>query len=127
MCTAVSVVAENHYFGRNLDLERSYNESVVMTPRNFCFPMRCTDDLTSHYAMIGMAHVVDDFPLYFDAVNEKGLAMAGLNFFHSAHYAPEKGCKNGVAPYEFIPWVLGQCATLAEAASVSPATISPMT
>ena len=28
----------------------------------------------------GMAHVTGDYPLYYDAINEKGLGMAGLNF-----------------------------------------------
>ena len=41
----------------------------------------------SHYAIIGMAHVADDYPLYYDAVNEKGLGMAGLNFVGNAVYA----------------------------------------
>ena len=38
----------------------------------------------SHYAIIGMAHVAGDYPLYYDAINEKGLGMAGLNFVGNA-------------------------------------------
>jgi len=30
--------------------------------------------------MIGMAYVVDDYPLFYDATNEKGLSIAGLKF-----------------------------------------------
>ena len=37
MCTAISLKAMGHYFGRNLDLDHSYNESVVITPRNYPF------------------------------------------------------------------------------------------
>ena len=41
--------------------------------------------------------------------------MAGLNFPSNACYYEElSGCDN-VTPFEFIPWVLGQCATLSEA------------
>lgn len=36
--------------------------------------------------MIGMAHVAEEYPLYYEAVNEKGLGMAGLNFVGNACY-----------------------------------------
>lgn len=80
MCTAITFATNDHYFGRNLDLDFSYNETVTITPRNYVFPMRKVPDLNSHYTIIGMATVVGDYPLYYDAVNEKGLGMAGLNF-----------------------------------------------
>ena len=115
MCTAVSFLTEHHYFGRNLDLEFSYNETVTVTPRNYPFRFRRMGDRPTHFAMIGMAYVADGYPLYYDAVNEKGLCMAGLNFPGNAVYLPEAEGKDNVAPFEFIPWVLGQCATVAEA------------
>jgi choloylglycine hydrolase len=65
--------------------------------------------------MIGMAHVANDYPLYYDAVNEKGLGMAGLNFVGNAEYNTAVPDKDNVAPYEFIPWILGQCATVVQA------------
>ena len=37
MCTAVSVVAGDHYFGRNLDYEITFGEKICITPRNFTF------------------------------------------------------------------------------------------
>lgn len=40
--------------------------------------------------MIGMAHVTDDYPLYYEAINEKGLGMAGLNFVGNAVYHEKK-------------------------------------
>ena len=87
MCTAISYRSEGSYFGRNLDLDRGYGERVVITPRNFEFKMRCSTDICRHYAMIGMATVIDGYPLYFEATNEKGLSMAGLNFPKNASYA----------------------------------------
>lgn len=35
MCTAVSYQKRDHYFGRTLDYEFSYDETVTVTPRNF--------------------------------------------------------------------------------------------
>lgn len=114
MCTALSYQAKQHYFGRNLDLERGYGESVVITPRHFPFPFRYAPALPKHYAMIGMAAVSNDYPLYFEATSEKGLSMAGLNFPGNAVYAPyAEGCDN-IAPFELIPWLLGQCADIAQ-------------
>ena len=97
MCTAATYKTKCFYFGRNLDYERGFGEQVVITPRLFPLPMRHLPDLTRHYAMIGMASVQDGYPLYYDAVNEKGLCMAGLNFVRSAVYGPCAAGKANVA------------------------------
>lgn len=115
MCTAVTYRTKNHYFGRNLDLEYPYRETVVITPRNYPFHFRRATSLPRHYAMIGMATVAEGYPLYYEATNEKGLSMAGLNFPQNAEYKPEAVGKDNITPFEFIPWVLGQCETVAEA------------
>lgn len=114
MCTAVTYLAGDHYFGRNLDLECTYNEKVTVTPRNFAFPRGILQAQKNHYAMIGMAAVVDGYPLYYDATNEKGLSMAGLHFPDNAVYHGHAEMKVNVAPFEFIPWVLGQCETVSQ-------------
>ena len=115
MCTAITYRTADHYFGRNLDLSYSYHETVTVTPRSYPFAFRKAGPLRRHYALIGMAFVAEGYPLYYDAVNEKGLGMAGLNFPGNADYKEEKdGCDN-ITPFEFIPWILGQCANLAEA------------
>ncbi|MBQ4606663.1 MAG: choloylglycine hydrolase [Clostridia bacterium] len=112
MCTAIQW---NGYFGRNLDLWYSYEESVVITPRRFPFRFRCGEEMPGHYAMIGMAYAAFGYPLYYEAVNEKGLAMAGLNFPGNASYdAPGAGDKTELAPWELIPWILGKFASAAE-------------
>lgn len=115
MCTAISYRTGCHYFGRNLDIERDYGEKITVTPRNFPFTYRAKDAIRSHYALIGVAAVINGYPLYFDAVNEKGLGMAGLNFPENAHYEHIKDSKDNVSPFEFIPWILTQCENLAEA------------
>lgn len=115
MCTALSFVKGDFYFGRTLDLEFSYHETVTVTPRNFPFLFRMLPPLMSHYALIGMAFVQDNYPLYYEAVNEKGLGMAGLNFPVSAKYFPPEEGKDNIASFEFIPYILGSCKSLAEA------------
>ena len=115
MCTAITLTTKDHYFGRNLDLEYSYNESITITSRNFPFIFRQKDTIFSHYAIIGTAFVQDNYPLYYDATNEKGLSMAGLNFPENAYYFPAKEGMDNITPYEFIPWILGQCASVDEA------------
>lgn len=115
MCTAISFLSKDHYFGRNLDLEYCYQEAVTVTPRNFPFLFRMTKPLSNHYAMIGIATVSDNYPLYYEATNEIGLSMAGLNFPGNAFYAAPTGDKDTIAPFELIPWILGQCSCVAEA------------
>ena len=116
MCTSASFRnGEEHCFGRNLDLEMSLRQEVVITPRNHPFRFRSEPASSSHNAMIGTAMVSNGYPLYFDAVNEKGLGMAGLNFPGEASYHAREDGKHNVAPFELIPWVLGQCSSADEA------------
>lgn len=118
MCTAATYKTKDFYFGRTLDYEFSYGDEVTVTPRNFCFRFRHMSEVKTHYAMIGMAYVADDYPLYYDAVNEKGLGMAGLNFVGNAKYQDVQAGRENVAQFEFIPWILSQCATVLEARKV---------
>lgn len=115
MCTAAAYRTKSLYFGRTLDYTFSYGEEVVVTPRRFVFHLRHMEPMEQHYGMIGMAHVAGGVPLYYDAVNEAGLAMAGLNFVGNAEYRPPAAGKDNIASFELIPWLLGRCATVAEA------------
>lgn len=114
MCTAINFTSKDHYFGRNLDLEYTYEESVTVTPKNYPFRFRIMGEMNHHYAMIGMAYVVDKYPLYYDATNEKGVSIAGLRFAGNAHYPAVAEGKDNVSPFEFIPWILSQCSNLQE-------------
>jgi len=115
MCTAITYKTKDHYFGRNLDLEFSYKETVTITPRNYVFPFRKMEKMESHFAMIGMAYIAENYPLYYDAINEKGLCAAGLHFPENADYKPYCEGKDNVTPFELIPFILGQCSSVAEA------------
>ena len=118
MCTAATYKTKDFYFGRTFDYEFSYGEEITITPRNYEFNFRYAGKLKTHYALIGMAFVAGDYPLYYDAVNEKGVGMAGLNFVGNAVYAdilPENETEEiQIAQFEFVPWILAQCASIAE-------------
>ena len=115
MCTAATYKTKDFYFGRTLDYEFSYGDEIVITPRNYPFSFRFQGELPRHYAIIGMAHVVGSYPLYYDAINEMGLGMAGLNFVGNAFYQEEKNDCDNVAQFEFIPWILSKCKNVKEA------------
>ena len=99
MCTSITFKNGDFYFGRNMDLEYSFGECVTVTPRRFPFRFRYEGALASHYAMIGMAAGGASFPLYAEAVNEKGLCMAGLNFPGNASYGKAAEGKANAAVY----------------------------
>ncbi len=115
MCTAINFKTKDRYFGRNLDLDRSYGERVVVIPRSYRFSFRKMSDIKQHYAIIAMATIVENTPLLYDGMNEYGLAVAGLNFPENAHYQKESKDKDNVTPFEFIPWILGKCRSVFEA------------
>lgn len=127
MCTAATYHTKDHYFGRNLDLEFSYGEEAIIIPHNFPFYFREIGLLNNHYAIMGIAHITDvptdflhqdqpkDYPLIYDAINEKGLGMAGLNFVGNAVYNDKVEGKDNIAQFEFLPWILSRCATVEEA------------
>ena len=117
MCTAATYKTRDFYMGRTLDYEFSYGDEITVTPRNYVFTLRHGGKLENHYAVIGMAHVAGDYPLYYDAVNEKGLGIAGLNFVGNATYKPVNldSDKKQITQFELIPFILGTCASLKEA------------
>ena len=115
MCTASNYITDNHYFGRNFDYEISYNERVTVTPRKYELKFRKIDDFKTHYAIIGIAAGIDEYPLYYDACNEKGLAIAGLNFAGNAVYREFEEDMVNITPFELIPYLLGTCSSVSEA------------
>ncbi len=128
MCTAIS---DGPLCGRTLDLECSYGEQVVITPRAFPFSFRYEGAMPTHPAIIGMAHVVDGVPLYYDAMNECGLAVCGLRFAEHTVYHPPRAGRHNLASYEVIPRLLGVCRTVEDAVAflkdvtITPDSVSP--
>lgn len=128
MCTAIS---KGGYFGRTLDLEGSRGEEAVIMPRRFPVRFLREVNMPQHPAIIGCALVNEGVPLWFDAVNEYGLAAAGLNFPDYATYLEPKTDKINLASFELIPFVLSKCRNLREAAellkhcNITPDSVSP--
>lgn len=117
MCTAISYLDSDHYFGRTLDMPRSYGEELVFCPRAFGFMLRSGRSLKPHYAMMGVAHVAEGYPLFYEGMNEHGLCVAGLNFPESA--PNEMACAGEpVAQFELIPLLLGRCKSVEEGAAL---------
>ena len=114
MCTAVTYKTKDFYFGRTLYYEYSYCDEVTITPRNYPFSFKYLGEINTHYAMVGMSYVANDYPLYYEAINEKGLGVAGLNFVGNAHYHDFIEGKDNIAQFELIPFILSKCTTVNE-------------
>lgn len=112
MCTAASF--KNNYFGRNLDYEFSYGEKITIVPRHYRYNFKYLGCNDNHYAIIGIAHIDDNYPLFYDGMNECGLAMAGLNFVGNAFYNDFDDEKNNVCQYELISYILATCKNVLE-------------
>lgn len=114
MCTCINLKTNADYFGRNLDLEYRFNEKVVITPRNYGFSLKNGTEISTKYSIIGMATVIENYPLYAEASNEKGLSIAGLYFPQNAFYFSGDKSKLCLTPYELIPYFLGLYSTVDE-------------
>ncbi len=116
MCTAIRLISNDVYVGRNLDYDFSFGEEIVITPRNYIFKFKHANCIKKHYAIIGMAHVENNYPLYYDAMNEKGLAITGLNFVGNAFYSANiSNSKTNIAQFELVPYLLSKCSNVKEA------------
>lgn len=108
MCTAIKF--NERYFGRTLDFERSFGESLVVTPRE---KMQLLDS-HNRYAMMGIGVLQGERPMYFDGVNEWGLAAAALNFPGCAEYRSMTGIGRGIPAGHLISHILGLCRCISE-------------
>lgn len=115
MCTALCFRQQDTYFGRNLDVDFSFCEKVVVTPRQFAFPLPNGKKIVTRYALIGTAAVFQNIPMYYEATNEVGLSIAGLNFPDNAVYLEPKKDFLNLPPFALIPYLLGKAANVQEA------------
>ncbi len=108
MCTAIRF--NDRLFGRTLDFESSFGEQLVITPRG---RIRI-GEAENRYAIMGVGIKNGDTSLYFDGVNEWGLAAAALNFPRFAVYRDDIGTKAGVSSAGLISMMLGLCRSVDE-------------
>ena len=118
MCTALALETKDGYnlFGRNMDIEYSFNHSIHLVPRKFAYKDNVTGEMKkTKYAIIGMGTLFEGYPAFAYGLNEKGLACAGLNFPGYAYYE-DKVIPNKInlAPYDLILWILSNFETVDE-------------
>ena len=111
MCTAIR---KEHLFGRNLDLDYDIHQEVILIGRDHLLEFIKEPEVTKHPAILGMGMVVNGYPLLSDAMNENGLAGAGLNFPNNAVFFPYKEGKRNVSPFELLPYVLSHFSSVKE-------------
>ena len=75
MCTAICY---GGLAGRTLDLEFSFGEEVVISPRGFAREYVCLGRLEQKNAILGTALWHSGVPMYYDGMSERGLYMAAL-------------------------------------------------
>ena len=114
MCTAINVKLKDTYFGRNLDLDYLFDARIIIVPRNYKIVFKKEESIFSHYAMMGVGTVIDDYPLFADVINEKGLSIAGLNFPFNAKYYKFDANKKNFATYELVLYLLATCKNISE-------------
>ncbi len=115
MCTAIRYGGKTTFFGRTLDYEHGFGEKILIVPQKYPLSFHHEEPSLEHFAILGIGVAVKEYPLFFDAMNEKGLFMAGLNFTRSAVYGKPQMGRYNISYFELIPWVLNQCETVAEA------------
>lgn len=126
MCTAIFENKHGVFFGRTLDLECSFGEKVARLSAGEIYPYIHMGKIECRYSLLGMSIAAEKQLLFYDAVNEKGLSAAALNFPGFAVYHKREKEEIALASFEVIPYLLSECASVSEAISVlERATITP--
>ena len=121
MCTSIRFNGADGsmYFGRNLDWVCGYGESIDFSPRHL--PYRSVlgaPQRAEGFAVVGVGVCAQGRPLYFDCANERGLAVAGLNFpgYADFPHEPVDGV-DSVATFELPYWICRNFETVDELAA----------
>jgi len=125
VCTSLTYTAATgqHFFGRTMDFPTTTPWRPVFLPRHYQWQTALDTTRTTRYALLGGGRISTDFSAYLmaDGVNESGLTCAELYLPGAVDYAddPVPGHTN-LTPQDFISWVLGEHATLAEVVADLP-------
>lgn len=114
MCTCIYLKRENNYFGRNMDIHYSFNEQIINVKKGKEFVLKKSKRLKIKYSLLGIGTIINNYPLFSDVMNEKGLAIAGLNFLNNAYYFEYNKDKINITPYELPLFLLGSCSNIDE-------------
>ena len=117
MCTALGFKTDfGCFFGRNMDLSYSFNQSPIYLNKGFRYLNPVTNEtIALNRPIIGMGTVIDSHPAFAEGMNSDGLGCAGLNFSRYAYYEKNAlDCKINLARYDFILHVLSNFSSVAE-------------
>ena len=113
MCTCINLSYKNsHYFGRNMDLNYSFNERIIIVPKNYLFKFKKEKEIKTHYSFIGIGTIIDNYPLLAEGSNEFGVSIAALNYPIECQYHNINKDKINLAPYELPLLILSKCKDL---------------
>lgn len=118
MCTSIFTITKDskHLLSRTMDFSYPLEPNPIYLPRDYRWISATNnDEYTNQYGFVGAGRLLDDSYFVADGVNEKGLCIAELYLPNEVHYS-DSVHENHVnfAPHEFILWVLGNFATIAE-------------
>ncbi len=108
MCTSIKF--GKRFFARTLDFERDFGEELIFTKRG---ALRLLES-ENRYEMMGVGVIKKGMPLYFDGVNEWGLAAAALNFPDYAVYSDKSHVGTSIFSAHLISFILGLCRDVSE-------------
>ena len=114
MCTCLFIKSRKSYFGRNMDIHYFFNEKVIFVPRKYPITYKKIKTNDNHYSIIGIGTNIKGYPFFADAINEKGLSIAGLNFLNNAKYFSFQEEKINITPYELPLFLLSACKNIKE-------------
>lgn len=121
MCTAMTLSTPqgNLFFGRTMDFSYPLDPELYIVPKGYAWHnLLDTHEIQNQYSFMAIGQ--DISPLLFaDGVNEMGFAAAVLYFPGYAEYDPidsQDTSKVSIAAIELVKFLLGQCASVEQAA-----------
>lgn len=121
MCTSLKLKYKERYvFGRNLDLEYHFNEGVIALNESYLMKYKFLKEEIANKKIMGIGSLLDDYPLFAEAMNGDGLCIAGLNYPGNAYYHEKiEENKINLAPYELINYLLIHAKNVDEVKAIS--------
>lgn len=89
-----------------MDLFNEIKKEIIITPKNYIVNFKKLESINNHYAVIGIGMIQDNFPLYYDAINEYGLGFVALNFPNYCKYYKYRSKYINLAPFELGLYLL---------------------
>ncbi|HIW72476.1 MAG TPA: choloylglycine hydrolase family protein [Candidatus Levilactobacillus faecigallinarum] len=115
MCTSLTYKNSrgDHFLARTMDFSFELNGRAMFMPRQRTV-QGDAGAFTTKYGFVGAGRTIGH-EIFVDGVNERGVGAAALYFPQNAHYVDQADeDKLGIAPHDFVTWVLGNAGSVAE-------------